>query len=96
MIHPSSSPSTLAAVHLDSCQLFLPGRQSDSTAPSSMLHRHSTSLQSAPAGAAHCCWPPVPAGTGKTHTVKGVLNVWSLVAYQRYYKSLMEALTSDR
>ena len=41
-------------------------------------------------------WPLVPAGTGKTHTVKGVLNVWSLVAYQRYYKSLMEALTSDR
>ena len=59
------------------------------TALSSMLHRLSSSLRSAPAG-------PVPAGTGKTHTVKGVLNVWSLVAYQRYYKSLMEALTSDR
>ena len=63
---------------------------------SSMLHRLSSSLQSVPAGAAQCCWPPVPTGTGKTHTVKGVLNVWSLVAYQRYYKSLMEALTSDR
>ena len=83
-------------MHRNSCQLFLPSRQSDPTALSIMLHRLSSLLQSAPAGAAHCCWPPVLAGTGKTHTVKGVLNVWSLVAYQRYYKSLMEALTSDR
>jgi hypothetical protein len=29
-----------------------------------------------------------PPGTGKTHTVKGVLNVWHLVAYQRFYSAL--------
>jgi hypothetical protein len=36
-----------------------------------------------------------PPGTGKTHTVKGVLNVWHLVHYQRYYNSLVAALTAD-
>eukprot|EP00884_Botryococcus_braunii_P008434 jgi/Botrbrau1/17592/Bobra.0166s0033.2 len=36
-----------------------------------------------------------PPGTGKTHTVKGILNVWHLVHYQRYYNSLVAALTSD-
>lgn len=36
-----------------------------------------------------------PPGTGKTHTVKGVLNVWHLVVYQRYYNSLVAALTAD-
>ncbi|GAB4815851.1 hypothetical protein N2152v2_002897 [Parachlorella kessleri] len=30
-----------------------------------------------------------PPGTGKTHTVKGILNVWNLVAYQRYYDGLI-------
>ena len=34
-----------------------------------------------------------PPGTGKTHTVKGVLNVWHLVHYQRYYDSLVAALS---
>ncbi|KAL4419979.1 hypothetical protein ABPG75_007077 [Micractinium tetrahymenae] len=32
-----------------------------------------------------------PPGTGKTHTVKGMLNVWHLVAYQRYYDGLIAA-----
>ncbi|PSC75196.1 Helicase sen1 [Micractinium conductrix] len=32
-----------------------------------------------------------PPGTGKTHTVKGMLNVWHLVAFQRYYDGLIAA-----
>ncbi|RMZ52696.1 hypothetical protein APUTEX25_000815 [Auxenochlorella protothecoides] len=32
-----------------------------------------------------------PPGTGKTHTVKGVLNVWHLVAYQAYFDGLIAA-----
>ena len=35
-----------------------------------------------------------PPGTGKTHTVKGILNVWHLVAFQRHYNSLVAALSS--
>jgi senataxin len=31
-----------------------------------------------------------PPGTGKTHTVRGVLNVWHLVAFQRYYESMVQ------
>ena len=31
-----------------------------------------------------------PPGTGKTHTVRGVLNVWHLVAFQKYYSSLIQ------
>jgi hypothetical protein len=31
-----------------------------------------------------------PPGTGKTHTVRGVLNVWHLVAFQRYYDSMVQ------
>ena len=34
-----------------------------------------------------------PPGTGKTHTVLGVLNVWHLVHYQRYYDSLVATLS---
>ncbi len=33
--------------------------------------------------------------TGKTHTVKGVLNVWHMVAYQRYYNSLVSVLSAN-
>ncbi|KAK9824183.1 hypothetical protein WJX72_008399 [[Myrmecia] bisecta] len=36
-----------------------------------------------------------PPGTGKTHTVKGVLNVWHLVHFQRYYSSLVKALSGS-
>ena len=32
---------------------------------------------------------------GKTHTVKGVLNVWHMVAYQRYYNSLVSVLSAN-
>ena len=32
---------------------------------------------------------------GKTHTVKGVLNVWHMVAYQRYYNALVTVLSAD-
>ena len=37
-----------------------------------------------------------PPGTGKTHTVKGVLNVWHLVAYQGYFDGLIAAALSKR
>uniref|UniRef100_A0A061SGN7 Senataxin n=1 Tax=Tetraselmis sp. GSL018 TaxID=582737 RepID=A0A061SGN7_9CHLO len=33
-----------------------------------------------------------PPGTGKTHTVRGILNTWHLVQYQRYYTSLVACL----
>jgi len=33
-----------------------------------------------------------PPGTGKTHTVRGILNTWHLVQYQRYYDSLVSCL----
>eukprot|EP00192_Tetraselmis_astigmatica_P002163 CAMPEP_0117691478 /NCGR_PEP_ID=MMETSP0804-20121206/25743_1 /TAXON_ID=1074897 /ORGANISM="Tetraselmis astigmatica, Strain CCMP880" /LENGTH=1048 /DNA_ID=CAMNT_0005504717 /DNA_START=243 /DNA_END=3386 /DNA_ORIENTATION=+ len=33
-----------------------------------------------------------PPGTGKTHTVRGILNTWHLVQYQRYYDSLVACL----
>jgi superfamily I DNA and/or RNA helicase len=40
-----------------------------------------------------------PPGTGKTHTVCGILNLWHLVQYQIYYKSLenflMHPLVTD-
>lgn len=36
-----------------------------------------------------------PPGTGKTHTVRGVLNVWHLVAFQRYYDSLIAKLLPE-
>jgi senataxin len=36
-----------------------------------------------------------PPGTGKTHTVVGVLNVWHLVAYQRYYAHLVQQAQSN-
>ena len=34
-----------------------------------------------------CC-----AGTGKTHTVRGILNVWHIVHYNRFLESLVKAL----
>ena len=36
---------------------------------------------------AWCC-----AGTGKTHTVRGILNVWHIVHYNRFLESLVKAL----
>ena len=32
------------------------------------------------------------AGTGKTHTVRGILNVWHIVHYNRFLESLVKAL----
>ena len=34
-------------------------------------------------------------GTGKTHTVKGVLNVWHLTHFVRHYESTAAALTAE-
>lgn len=34
-----------------------------------------------------------PAGTGKTHTVRGILNVWHIVHYNRFLGSLVNALS---
>ena len=31
-------------------------------------------------------------GTGKTHTVRGILNVWHIVHYNRFLESLVKAL----
>eukprot|EP00210_Caulerpa_lentillifera_P002220 g2133.t1 len=31
-----------------------------------------------------------PPGTGKTHTVQGILNLWHLVHFERYYKKVIE------
>jgi senataxin len=40
-----------------------------------------------------------PPGTGKTHTVCGILNLWHMLQYQRYYRSLenffMHPLVAD-
>lgn len=33
------------------------------------------------------------AGTGKTHTVRGILNVWHIVHYNRFLGSLVSALS---
>lgn len=33
------------------------------------------------------------AGTGKTHTVRGILNVWHIVHYNRFLGSLVTALS---
>ena len=35
------------------------------------------------------------AGTGKTHTVTGILNVWHLVAFQRYFAAMVAALAEQ-
>ena len=35
------------------------------------------------------------AGTGKTHTVTGILNVWHLVAFQRYFAALVACLAEQ-
>ena len=37
------------------------------------------------------CGPP---GTGKTHTIRGILNVWHLTYYQRYFTSLVASAKS--
>lgn len=57
-------------------------------------HLGSPSLSMGPSTSSHPTPLPFvliqgPPGTGKTHTVRGVLNVWHLVAYQTYFASLM-------
>ena len=36
-----------------------------------------------------------PPGTGKTHTVRGILNAWHLVGYQQHYASLEAAILAS-
>jgi senataxin len=71
----------LEAIEMAACHLGAP----DADAPGASSSK----------GASHPLMPFVliqgPPGTGKTHTVKGMLNVWHLVAYQRYYDGLISA-----